>query len=60
MNQRAANPAAGVMTAVPFDLKSAMDGTAWRADLRWPVAYPSLREKQLSTLSSILNLIAEI
>lgn len=60
MNERVANPYAGAMTAVPFDLKSAMDGAAWRANLRWPVAYPSLRQKQLSTLSSILTLIAEI
>jgi len=60
MSERASVKSNAVMALVPFDLESAVASAAWRSDFRWPVAYLSLRETQLATLSSILGLIANI
>jgi hypothetical protein len=51
---------ASAMTVVPFDLSSAMNGSAWRRDFRWPVAHMTLRERQMATVAAILEVVAGI
>jgi hypothetical protein len=46
--------------SVPFDLPSALDGSEWRGQFRWPLAHSVLRKCQMDTVAAILDIAAEI
>jgi hypothetical protein len=49
-----------VSVPTPFDLPSALGNSTWRDDFRWPIAYLVLRERQMATVSAILDIAAGI